>query len=159
MVRIFSEILRSIGFEPSNAHPDLWIKDYGTHYEYIAAYVDDIMIFSKDGQKIIDEFEREYLLKNVGEPEYYLGGNFEKRKTYDVRELWCINARTYIKNIIEKIEKLFGICLKKYNTPMEAQDHPELDESPFLDEETTTKYQMLIGCANWAVTLGRFDIY
>ena len=41
---------------------------------------------------------------------------------------------------------------------MEANDHPEVDDSPFLDEEMTTKYQMLIRCANWAVILGRFDI-
>jgi hypothetical protein len=42
-----------MGFLPSKAAADLWMKDCGTHYEYIARYVDDIMIFSKDPDAII----------------------------------------------------------------------------------------------------------
>ena len=41
---------------------------------------------------------------------------------------------------------------------MDAGDHPEQDESDLLSPEEITQYQMLIGCAQWAVTLGRFDI-
>ena len=36
--------------------------------------------------------------------------------------------------------------------------HPELDDSPLLDAKGVKIYQMLIGCAQWAVTLGRYDI-
>ena len=35
-----------MGFEPSKADFDLWIKDFGTHYEYICVYVDDIIAAS-----------------------------------------------------------------------------------------------------------------
>jgi hypothetical protein len=41
---------------------------------------------------------------------------------------------------------------------METGDHPEINDSDFLDPEEITKYQMLVGCAQWAVTLGRYDI-
>ena len=41
---------------------------------------------------------------------------------------------------------------------MEPEDHPELDESPYLIGEKIPQYQMLIGCGQWAVTLGRFDV-
>ena len=36
--------------------------------------------------------------------------------------------------------------------------HPEIDESDLLNPQNIKIYQMLIGCAQWAVTLGRFDI-
>ena len=71
---------------------------------------------------------------------------------------WQMSAKTYIKNTCEKIEGLFDVKLKNYGSPMETGDHPEIDESDLLDPEETTKYQMLVGCAQWAVSLGRYDI-
>ena len=62
-------------FKPSEADPDLWMKDCGIHYEYIARYVDDVIIFSKDPMKIMKELEQHYILKGVGKPQYYLGGD------------------------------------------------------------------------------------
>ena len=41
---------------------------------------------------------------------------------------------------------------------MEPEDHPELDESEIAEEDDIAKYQMLRGCPQWAVSLGRFDI-
>jgi hypothetical protein len=53
--------------------------------------------------------EKIYLLKNVGIPEYYLGGNEEF-----LGDAWkiqgfrlAISARTYIQNVIPKFENLF----------------------------------------------------
>jgi hypothetical protein len=37
-------------------------------------------------------------------------------------------------------------------------DHPELDDSPFLDETGIAQYQSMIGACQWLVTLARFDI-
>ena len=36
--------------------------------------------------------------------------------------------------------------------------HPEVDDSPFLDEGGHHKFRSMIGSANWLITLGRFDI-
>ena len=69
--------LRDLGYRPSLADADFWIKDCGTHHEYIATYVDDLLIFSRDPQPIIDAFKKDYVLKGVGAPEYYLGGNID----------------------------------------------------------------------------------
>ena len=41
---------------------------------------------------------------------------------------------------------------------MEVGDHPENDETELLASGEITIHQMLIGCAQWAITLGRFDI-
>jgi hypothetical protein len=41
---------------------------------------------------------------------------------------------------------------------MSDQYHPETDDTPLLDDRGAAIYRGLIGSANWAVTLGRFDI-
>ena len=66
--------LHLIGFSPSRADPDLWIRDAGDHYEYIAIYSDDLLVFSKDPIKILKGLEALYPLKGVGRLEFYLGG-------------------------------------------------------------------------------------
>jgi hypothetical protein len=40
--------LRLMGFKPSYADNDLWMKDCGDYYEYLATYIDDILVFGKD---------------------------------------------------------------------------------------------------------------
>jgi len=67
--------LCKLKFQPSKADPDLWMKRVGTHYEYIARYVDDIIVFSRDPMAIMKEIKEHYILKGVGEPRYYLGGD------------------------------------------------------------------------------------
>ena len=91
-------------------------------------------------------------MKGVGVPEYYSGADIE----YDKRtDSWTYGCKTYIRNVSDRIEKLLELQLKNYASPMEAGDHPELDESDFLYGSDISKYQILIGCAQWAVTLGR----
>ena len=64
-----SVTLRKLGFKPSRADFDLWIKKVGNHYEYIAPYVDDIIAFSKDPMKIMMELQKIYKMKGVGKPQ------------------------------------------------------------------------------------------
>jgi hypothetical protein len=80
-----------------------------SHYECLATYVDDILIWSKDLMSVINSLEKTYMLKSVGIPEYYLGGNVKF-----LEELWnnqglglALSAKTYIQNIIPKFEGLF----------------------------------------------------
>jgi hypothetical protein len=39
----------------------------------IATYVDDILIWIKDPMAVIKSFEKNYMQKSVGIPEYYFG--------------------------------------------------------------------------------------
>lgn len=52
-----SVALRKLSYRPSKADPDLWIKIVGDHYEYIARYVDDVIVFSKDPMAMINELK------------------------------------------------------------------------------------------------------
>ena len=45
-----------------------------------------------------------------------------------------------------------------YSSPLEPNDHPELDTTPFLDDNDIQKYQSMLGALQWVVTLGRFDV-
>jgi hypothetical protein len=49
----FSVCLRAMGFFPSLADPCIWMRQVGDHYEYIAVYIDDLAIASKDPAEII----------------------------------------------------------------------------------------------------------
>jgi len=49
-----SDNLRDMGFRFCHADSDLWMRDRGDHYEYIAAIVDDLLIFSNECLSIIE---------------------------------------------------------------------------------------------------------
>jgi hypothetical protein len=72
-----SESLLRLGFKKIKYDPDLWMVNKSSHYEYLATYVDDILIRSMDLMAVIKSLERSYMLKSVGISEYYFGGNVE----------------------------------------------------------------------------------
>ena len=171
--------LRQMGFRPSKTDFDLWIRPRRDHYEYLATYVDDILVFSKNPIPILDEIQEDFKLQGIGTPEYYLGGNFHSTKDVDgtieandddpqhhLSSKWlkegvkhAFSARTYIKNCMKKLETMMGVeAFPQFKTPMAEAAHPETDDSPLLNNVDHSKFRSLIGCANWLVTLGRFDI-
>ena len=128
---------------------------------------------------IITDIRSTFDLKGVGVPECHLGGNFhtvqdsvpgvieanDTSPDHHLSEKWlkedvsmAFSAKTHIKNSLERIERMIGHELATKNTPMSESWHPELDDSPMLNSEEHTKFRSMIGCANWLVTLGRFDI-
>ena len=123
-----------MGYLPCKADPDVWIRDKDTHYEYIYGYVDDLIIISKDPMAVTRELKdiANNTLKGVGVPEYYLGGDIKREKGKDGKKHTIISAKTYIRNVCSKIEKLMEVQPKNYHSPLEGGYHPELDTSPFL---------------------------
>jgi hypothetical protein len=106
--------------------------DKSSHYEYLATYVDDILIWSKDPMTVIKSLKKDCMLKSVGILEYYLGGNVEF-----LREAWknqglglVLPTKTYIQKVITKFDGLFGKEFKPIKTPMSEGYHPETDDSP-----------------------------
>ena len=160
-----SETFLRMGFTPSRADPDLYMREQDDHYEYIARYVDDLLVFSHNPEDIVKEVKKEFLIKdkNIGKPEYFLGGNVETLgedlavwKEHEVH--YGLSAETYIENLVQRIERVMDRTLRVYRSPMSPDCHPEMDESPLLDDEGNSKYRMLVGSANWCVTLGRIDV-
>ena len=82
-------------FFPSRAEPDIWMKDCGDHYEYIAVYVDDLLLVSKNPKLLLDTLTNKYKfkLKGSGRIEFYLGCDCFR----DDDGVLCYAPRKYIK--------------------------------------------------------------
>ena len=60
------------------------------------------------------------------------------------------------KNYIDKLAETHKRC---YKTPLDKNDHPELDTSEILEGDMAAKYLTMVGELQWLVTLGRFDLH
>ena len=149
------DVLREMGFKPSRADPDLWIKlsNDKTHYEYIATHVDDVIVASKEPDTYISKLQEKFPIRNVKtSPEYYLGNDLEiKGKTMRV------SCTKYITEILRRYENKYG-QLRKENVPASPGDHPEMDDTPLLDKNGVTHFQSVVGITQWISIAGRFDI-
>jgi hypothetical protein len=83
--------------------------------------MDDILIWSKDPIAVKKSLEKNYMLKSLGIPDYYLGGNVEF-----LGEAWnnqglgsALSAKIYIQNVIPKFEGLFGKEFKPHQETYE----------------------------------------
>ena len=120
----FFHILYHMGFKLSRADSDIWMKSSkdGSHYEYIAVYVDDLAICMKDPKSFCDTLKEKYKLKlkGVGPINYHLGCGY----TRDEDGTLVADPRKYVEKILESYEKTFGEKPKKAKTPLVGGDHP-----------------------------------
>ena len=111
------DILHQIGFKPSKADPDIWMKlsKDGNYCEYIAVYVDDLSICMKDPKAFCDTLKQnnKLKLKGVGPIRYHLGCGY----TRDEDGTLVADPRKYVEKILESYENLFGYRPKKTRTP------------------------------------------
>ena len=152
-----ADCLRDMGFFPCKMEPDIWMRDCSNFYEYIAVYVDDLLIASKDPKSIVKNLEdtHKFKLKGTGAIRYHLGCDFFR----DKEGVLCFAPKKYIEKMISSFETMFGHKpSNKIHSPLEKGDHPELDTSEFLDQDGIQKYQSLLGALQWAVSLGRLDV-
>ena len=70
----FFETLHQMGFKPSRADPNTWIKypKDGSHYEYIVVYIDDLAIYMEDPKSFCEK------LREVAPPNYHLGCGYTR---------------------------------------------------------------------------------
>ena len=153
----FASCLRDEGFSPCKAEPDIWMRPNGDVYEYIAVYVDDLamaMLRPKEfTQLLIDKYK--FKLKGTGPISFHLGCDFIR----DEDGTLCLKPRKYIDRMVASYEQMFGEKPgTKVTSPLEKNDHPELDDSELCDAEEIRQYQSLVGSLQWAISLGRIDI-
>ena len=120
-------------------------------YEYIAINVDDLLIASEEPQQIINDLKEKFKPKIRGdEPlECHFGCNYKLDK----------DPTRYINNILGSHQKMFpNENFLNVKSPLEKNDHPELDITELCNEEHITKYMCMIRQLQWEITLGRYDI-
>ena len=57
------DIMLQLNFRPCKAEPCVWFGAMKDKYEYIAIYVDDLLITSEEPQKIIQDLKEKFKLK------------------------------------------------------------------------------------------------
>jgi len=74
-----------------------------------------------------------------------------------------MSADQYVKdaliNLEYNLDKMDKQLPTKVSTPLSNNYRPEMDTSPYLDDDFVTFYQQLIGTLRWCVELGRIDIH
>jgi len=105
-----SNKLRQMGYSPSQTGPNFWMKKVGDHYDYIAAHVDDMLVFAKEPMKVIKELKCIYVLKGAGKPVYYLGSDVQELGTTwgNGGPTTAISAKTYICNVVKILKEYLG---------------------------------------------------
>ena len=67
--------------------------------------------------------------------------------------------KKYIEKLEETYVRLFNTEPSKGpKTPLEKNDHPELDTSDVLEGQQVNHNLNMVGQLQWLITLGRFDI-
>ena len=147
----FGAIMKEEGWEISKADPKVWMKRDGDHYEYVGSHVDDLIVAATDPQAFFDCLREKYELRLKGDAplRYHLGCNFGR----DPDGTLCQSAKQYVERMHDNYTRLFKSSPRSHTTPLEPNDHPELDLSPELDEDGIARYQSLIGSLQWAVSL------
>ena len=166
-----ADYLYSISYRPSYADPDVWMRpavhpDGRKYYEYILAYVDDLLAISRDPRASLLQVREKFTLKNdrIDGVSEYLGASLTALSTATGEVCWCQSSDNYItaaiKTVEEKLKKrnLKLPSSKLCSVPMVVSYKPHSDSTCELKAEGHKFYQELIGMLRWAIELGRLDI-
>ena len=153
-----SNVLQGFNFTRSHVDLDMWMCDAIDVWEYIVVYVEDIIVAMKDLKSFFEELQDpekvRFKMKGVGSPTYHLGADF----FHDDDGTLCLGLQTYAKQLCSNFERLYGEAPKSVFSPLDHDDHPELDDSPFCGPEDKSKFQSLIGACQWMISLCCIDI-
>jgi hypothetical protein len=140
----FSDCLRAEGFFQCKAEPDIWMRPKNEVYEYIAVYVDDLVIAITDLQEFVGVLEKKHKLKLKGTRtiSFHLACNF----FCDDKGMLCMVSKKYIEKMMMGYKQMFGEKPpNKVHSPLEKGDHPELDTSELLDQTGVQQLTKLHG--------------
>ena len=153
------DIILDMGFTPCKADPCVWIMKAkcATKYEYVAIYVDDLLIACSCASEFILTLKRNHNLKIKGDGplKYDLGCDYH----LDPDGTLVALPKKDISKILDSFHQMFpGESLPQVKSPLDKNDHPELDNSELASDDLITKFVCMVDQLQWAVPLGRYDI-
>jgi len=104
---------------------------------------------------LTDPNKYNFKLKGTGPLTYHLGADYHRDKDGTLVQ----SPKKYVEKMMAQYQAMFGELPKTYVSPLEQNDHPELDQSKPCTPEQITQYQSLIGALQWLISLGKFDIF
>ena len=160
-----------LGFEYSQADPDVWMREsirkYGStkYYEYVLLYTNDCLVIINRGENVLRmEIGKYFNLKesSIGPPTQYLWGKLREVELENGQKFWDFGSKQYVeasvKNVTEYLKKRGEGLAAKAVTPMTIGYRPEIDITPELGEEDAAYFHSLIGVLKCILVLGRVDI-
>jgi hypothetical protein len=99
-----------------------------------------------DPKSFTDTLQKKYnfKLKGTGPIDFHLGQSFSRNDDGEME----ISMKRYIDKMIDTYVQLYGETPRKALSSLEQNDHPEMDDSPFLRQDETQQIQSLIGPCN-----------
>jgi Reverse transcriptase (RNA-dependent DNA polymerase). len=162
-----AEILHDLGFTPSQADPDFWMRpaivkeNVFRYWEYVLCYVNDVLSISHKPENALKGIQMKYKLKGdkMAEPETYLGAQLSKMDNEQQGdECWTMSSDSYcaamVKNVEERLQKEGLRLPSKCGTPLQQGYKPELDCTAELKADGMQWYQEMIGSLRWAIEIG-----
>ena len=141
-----AEQLDEMGFTPSIADPNVWIRpvtesDDEQCYKFILVYVDNLLAISQDAVSVIRRVADKFKNKKdkIKPPDIYLRGRINGN------QVWTISSVDYMKSVLNNLEKrLKKKCMKlpaRATTPMSYDYKPDLDATAELDANNINMFQ------------------
>ena len=149
---------REMSLKMTRFDTDVWIRGREGGYDYIGTHTDDVLVVAVDPNSMFENLKETYTIEAFGTPVVHFECNCVRIKEVDETR-WVMGSYTYITECLRNVCTLLKVStLWKDKLPFSPGDHPELDSSPLLDEAQHRLYQQMVGMAEWAVHIGRFDI-
>ena len=148
-----NKALRELGYTLCKADPDLYyreaVKTNGErYYEYVLAYVDDLLCCGERPDLQMAAIAKRFKLKNglVEEPSLYLGADIEKHyhNHEPTKVRWAMSSTKYTTEAVADVEsklKAEGLMLPtKVTTLLSSGYRPKIDSSRELSAEEQNYY-------------------
>jgi hypothetical protein len=111
---LLAETLYNIGYVPTKADPDVWlrpaVKPNGfEYYEVVLCYVDDVLSVSDDPHTTLQGLQTTFKLKDdkIAEPDMYLGAQLGKMDV-EGHQCWTMSAEKYVLASINNVEEVLA---------------------------------------------------
>ena len=101
-----------LGFKSIQGDPEVWmqeaVKTDGTQYwEYVLLYVDDCLVVSENGEKVLrNEIGKYFTLKeaSIGPTNVYLGGKISLVELSNGAKAWTFSSYQYVQEAVQNVE-------------------------------------------------------
>ena len=131
------------------------MRGVGDHYKYIAVFLDDLAIVSKDPAgiiRVLNEDYKKFKLEGAGPIDFRLGCDF----FHDEEGALCFAPRKYIDKLVVRHEQIFGSKPKTTKITLPLSRHPLFLQkikltANWLDKPSTVNLQEFTGPSDGAV--------
>jgi hypothetical protein len=144
------------GYEIVNGDPSLYFKRVGSHFTFIAVYVDDIFGTSTDPYEVKDlfkELNKTFVVNDLGRIHQCLGMVVNYKEDGIV-----LNNEVYIDNLLKQFDMQKCRVADTPSIPNEYFGPADVSTRENLDLELKAKFRSLIGSLMFAAISWRYDI-